>query len=784
MTSCPRCDAHAPAGETLQAAASSPIIALAGNPNAGKSTIFNALTGDRQHVGNWPGKTVAQKAGLTTLNGQTVTVVDLPGAYSLTAYSGEEIVTRDFVIEQHPDAVVAVVDATNLERNLYLVIQLLELGVPLVVAVNMIDVARQRSIAINFDALSAALGGVPVVATAARHGVGLDTLRQAMRRAITAPGEAQPDHNGSGKRACDCAPVLDYGELLEGQITALQAHLANGHAPASPNHTCPARWLAIKLLEEDAGIRSQVAQTDADLLADVQARSEHVTALTGEAPETLLVDRRYAFIADVVAQAISQPAEIGLTASERLDAVLTHRWLGVPIFLLMMWLVFQLVANVSAPLLDWVDATISGPVASWVMALLGTVGLTGTWIESLLVDGIIAGVGGVLAFLPVLFFLYLAIAILEDSGYMARAAFVMDRFMHALGLHGKSFLPMMVGFGCTVPAIYTTRTLENEADRRLTGFLITFMSCGARLPVYVIFGTAFFGAASGNLVFAMYILGVLIAILTGVLLRHTIFRNKTVQPFVLELPPYRALSVKALWSHITGQTADFVRNVWTTIMFASIVIWLLLAVPLRGGVGSFADVEPQDSLFGGVSRLLAPVFAPAGFDNWESTGALVTGLVAKEVVISTLSVAYADTSNAAPPSADEDTATTLGDDLTGIARGLGDALVLTVQEAVNIVPRTLNIVPGMSIPAVEFLPPPDESGDSGLEAALREHFTPLAAVAFNVFVLLYMPCMTSVGAMRHEFGGRWALFQIGYTMIVAWIAAVAVYQGGLLLGFG
>ena len=390
----------------------------------------------------------------------------------------------------------------------------------------------------------------------------------------------------------------------------------------------------------------------------------------------------------------------------------------------------------------------------------------------------IAGVGGVLVFIPVLLALFMAISVLEDTGYMARAAFVMDRFMQKLGLHGKSFLPLLVGFGCTVPAVYATRTLEHGDDRKITAFLTTFMSCGARLPIYVIFGTAFFGSASGSLVFAMYLIGIGVAVLTSLLLTRVVYRHKPVAPFVMELPPYRKPNRRTIFVEMWTQTRDFLRRAATLILAASLIIWLLLALPVRGE-GEFANVAPDDSLFGSVSTAISPVLAPAGFGTWQATGALITGLSAKEVVISTMNQLYLDTSEA-----DGSDSTGFLDDVTGIVGGLGEAVVLTGQEIVNIVPNTLNTLPGVNLPQLNLLGTSEDNAEdtSQLNTALRSAFTPLTAVAFNVFVLLYVPCVAAVSAMRHEYGTRWMLIQAGYTLVVAWLAAVVVYQAGSLLG--
>ncbi len=737
-------------------------IALAGNPNVGKSTIFNALTGSRQHVGNWPGKTVEKKEGRLYLDGVDVIVVDLPGTYSLSAYSIEEIVSREFIIHEHPDAVIAVVDAANLERNLYLVTQLLELNVPVIVALNMSDIARGRGLTIDAARLSAGLNGTPVIETVGSNGIGLDALKQAIQQAAASREQ---------RRA-----VIAYDAVLERELALLQNAIEA--IPALTQRYQP-RWLAIKLLENDEDICSR-AVTDDALLAAARVAAERIESETGDDAETWITDGRYAFISSVVSSAVSRPREALETTSDKIDRILTHRIYGLPIFLLLMWLVFQMTANVSAPLVDWLDAVISGPLTRWTAALFSALGVGGSWLEALLTEAVIAGVGGVLVFVPVLIALYLAIGVLEDSGYMARAAFVMDRVMRLVGLHGKSFLPMLVGFGCTVPAVYATRTLEHDDDRRLTAFLVTFMSCGARLPVYVVIGTAFFGASSGSLVFGLYLLGIVVALATGWALKRTVYRNKPPQPFVMELPPYRAPRLRDVWRQTWSRTSGFVRKAGTLILATSIGIWLLMAVPTSGGA-QFSAVAPEASLFGTLSKLAAPVFAPAGFGTWQASGALVSGLIAKEVVVGTMSQIYTP----GTPDADQSEAPNLLNDLAGIGSSFGEALVLTAQEVVNIVPRTLNIVPGINMAEADFLGAGDQADDTtALEAALTQNFTPLAAVAFMVFVLLYTPCMVTISAMRHEFGRRFVLYQIAYTLTLAWIGAVIVYQGGLLLGFG
>lgn len=753
-------------------------IALAGNPNVGKSTLFNALTGERQHVGNWPGKTVEKMAGIAHIGERTFTVVDLPGTYSLNAYSSEEIIARDFIANEHPSTIVAVADSANLERNLYLAVQVLELGVPVVLALNMADTAQQRGIMIDVAALSARLNGLPVVETVGSREEGLDALKEAISAQSGATPRLLP------------APV-DYGQPLEGEIAALQAQIETD--PILSRQFRP-RWLAIKLLENDEDLRARLLGAGYDALIEaVGAAMARIAAQTGEDAETLITDRRYHMIAGLLGGVVTRPDSGGETRSDRADRIITHPIWGVPIFLLLMWIVFQFTAYVSAPFLDWIDALVGGPLTRWALAVLDAVRLGDTWLAALIVDGAIAGVGGVLVFVPVLFFLYMAVAMLEDSGYMARSAFVMDRVMRSIGLHGKSFLPLIVGFGCTVPAIYATRTLEDEDDRKLTAFITTFMSCGARLPVYVVFGAAFFGAKSGNLIFGLYLLGIAIALLTGFAMKRTVYRHKPPQPFVLELPPYRVPNMHNVLRQVRERTAAFVRNAATIILAASIVIWFLLALPVRGE-GTFNDVPTGDSLFGSVSRALAPVFAPAGFGSWQAAGSLISGLVAKEAVVSTMSQIYVEETEEGAGAEDEEDAPTFVDDLREIARLFGEAAILTVQETANIVPRTANLLPGVNIGLGDWLDRGEDAEEAtALQRALTDSFAraagsvergKLAAVAFNVFVLLYVPCMATVAAMRHEFGGRWMLYQMAYTLLIAWLVATLVYQGGLLLGIG
>ena len=742
-------------------------IALAGNPNVGKSTIFNILTGSRQHVGNWPGKTVEKKEGRFKMGDEEILIVDLPGTYSLTAYSVEEIIARDFIINERPTAVITVIDASNLERNLYLVAQILELGVPVIIDLNMTDVANSRGLKINAQQLSQRLGGIPVVETVGTRSMGLDQLKQAITQVTTNPPDTLPKNRYEGTLGAELA-------ALEAQIQQSET-LTQKYAPF---------WLATKLLEDDPDVTEAVqALGMTDLVAATAAAQQRIEEATGEDAETLIADRRYTFIGTITKEVLQRPSEAVLTTSDKIDAIVTHRIWGIPIFLLMMWIVFQFTANVSAPYLDWIDGFINQTIYGWGVNLMATLGLGETWLASLLTDGVIAGVGGVLVFVPVLLFLYLALAVLEDSGYMARAAFVMDRVMRWMGLHGKSFLPMIVGFGCTVPAVYATRTLENEKDRKITGFLATFMSCGARLPVYVVVGAAFFGDLSGNLIFAMYMLGIAVALMIGFTFKHTVYKGQPPAPFVMELPPYRTPRLVDVLRQMWTRTKGFLIKAGTVILGVSIALWLLMAIPV-GNAGSFNDVAPENSLFGTVSSAISPIFAPAGFGSWEASGSLITGLLAKEVVVGTMNQIFAGLEEEVA----EGPTPTFLENIGSAAISFGEAGVLTIQEIINIVPRTVNLVPGISVPEVNFFGVAEEEEDtSNLQSALVASFSnaagsaaagSIAAVAFCVFVLLYTPCMAATAAMRQEFGNRWMLAQVLFTFALAWVMAVLVFQIG------
>ncbi|HSJ86308.1 MAG TPA: ferrous iron transport protein B [Anaerolineales bacterium] len=551
---------------------------------------------------------------------------------------------------------------------------------------------------------------------------------------------------------------LDYGGKIEREI----AHMISKFEDINFNTgRYSQRWLAIKLLEKDPDIleRVQSMQGGETIATYATERAAHVESMLGEDFDLLTADRRYGYINGIVRQTLHRPLMDRITFTDRVDNIVTHKWLGLPIFFAVMYFVFRLVIDVSSPFLDWTDMVINGPIAHWVSLLLVLLP-TPLWIRSLLIDGIVAGVGGVLVFVPGLLILYFFLALLEDSGYMSRAAFVMDRFMRIVGLHGKSFIPMILGFGCAVPAIYATRTIASRRDRVLTALLVPLMSCSARLPVYVVFGLAFFGAHAGTVIWTMYALGIVVAMLAGMVFTRTILKPDVSSAFVLELPPYRQPALKSVLIHMWENTREFVRKAGTTILSMSIVMWLLLNLP-------WGVTNQRDSYFGKVSAAIAPIFAPVGFGNWETGGALVSGFMAKEIVVSTLSQVYLGNVSKTPPPE-----TTIVEDITSIGKGF-------VQAGVRAGRILLSILPG-----VNLISQSAQSEDTLLSLALRDNFSTLGAISLLIFVLLYVPCVATLGAIKHEFGLSWAVTSAIYQTAVAWIFSFIIYQVGLLLGFG
>ncbi len=595
-------------------------VALAGHPNSGKTTVFNALTGSRQKVGNWPGVTVEKKEGTLILNGKKVTVVDLPGIYSLSATSIDERIARDFLLKERPQLVAVVIDASNLERNLYLPIQLMELGVSKVVLVfNMMDRVKTKGLEIDVEGLSRVLG-IPIVETVANKGVGIDELKRVI--AETLEGEPQKHMR---------SPVLRYKEAIEEGLKELSDKVEDFKEFSS----IPSRWFSIRLLEGDPEYLSLVEKSEHrdELLRDLDLIRKKVEDEIGLEVEVAIIEWRYAFIEGLSKEFVKRKISLedAITLSDKIDRVVTNRFLGLPIFLLVLWLMFKLTFGLGGVLSDALGGLITAFGNKLSHAALV---LTGSrMLSSFVSDGIVGGVGAVVVFLPTIFLLFFCIAVIEETGYMARGAFVMDRIMHALGLHGKSFIPLVLGFGCNVPAIMATRTLENDKDRIVTILVNPLMSCSARLPIYVLFASAFFSRHEGTVIFSVYVVGVFLAIVLARLFKSVFFKGEPA-PLIMELPPYHIPTWKAVFTSAWTRSSMFLRKAGTVIFAAVIVIWILSYFP-KG-----VEYAGPDSYIGKIGLFFAPLLKPAGFGFWQAAVALLFGLLAKEVVVGTLGTLY------------------------------------------------------------------------------------------------------------------------------------------------
>lgn len=568
------------------------------------------------------------------------------------------------------------------------------------------------------------------------------------------------------------AILIRYGADIEEEIARLEAAIRQ--VPALTNVYNP-RWLAIQLLENDPALLEEVQRCTGaeEVLRAWEAARAHLRQHYGDDVDLVVADYRYGFVHSLVRQVLTRTIEQRITSSDRIDRIVMHRVLGIPIFLFFMWVVFKVTTDVTSPYIDWLSNVVHGPLTNWVLFLLQQVGLGDSWVQGLLVDGIIGGVGGVIVFVPVLVALYLMLAFLEDTGYMARGAFVMDNLMHVLGLHGKSFLPMLLGFGCTVPALLATRTLDSPKDRFLTGLLVPFMSCGARLPIYVLFASIFFPEQTGQVIFLLYLTGVFVAVLLGILFKHTVFRHYEESLFVMELPPYRLPTLRSLWFHMWEHISSFLRRIVTVVLVASMVIWFLTALPVRGE-GQFGKTPLHNSAFAFIAEQLAPGLKPLGFGSWENSGALLSGLVAKEVIISTLAqvhqVGIEQGERVAPR--------TFFQDLGAISLGFIEATLNALRSLPLIIGVNLFTEDGEA-PAVQLM------------ERVRQSFAhtsgghgELAAVAFMVFVLLYTSCIVASTTGYQELGVYWLLFSVFGQLSLAWLAAFIIFQGGQLLGLG
>jgi len=713
-------------------------VAVAGNPNSGKSTLINGLAGTRLQVGNWPGVTVEKKEAALEFQGRRVRLVDLPGTYSLSPYSQEEIIARDYLVQERPDVILNVVDATNLERNLYLTVQMLELGLPVVMALNIYDEARNKGWEIN-PALMEETLGIKVIPTVATRKEGLTALMEAVLEVGDNPGAHAPR-------------PLNYGPDLEAAVGEVDREIRR-HSPALVERY-PARWLALKLLEADPLV---VGETGLGIGSFISRATKHLKLAHGDDIESLLGDARYAQASGLTREVLKKKTTTKRELTEKIDRIVLHRFLGIPIFLAAMWLMFKLTFDIGNPFVDWVEGVFSGPLTHWTKALFTLIAAP-AWLGSLATEGVIGGVGTVLTFVPLIFAMMFFITFLEGSGYMARAAFVMDRVMHAMGLHGKSFIPLLLGFGCNVPAIYATRTLENPKDKILTALLIPLMSCGAKLPVYALFTGLFFGAHAVLVIWSMYVLGIVLAMVMGIIFKRTLFRGEN-PLFIMELPPYRLPGLKSLLIHTWEKGKHFLIKAGTYILAVSVLMWFLLNLP-------WGVENKKDSVLGHIGQAVAPIFQPLGFNQWQAASSLLTGFIAKEIVVTTMGQIYGkeEEKQAEPPA--------LGEEVMEIGLSFGKAVVDAGRNVVSTF--------GVATLSIE-----DDEKTSSWRGALQTQFSPLSALAFMAFTLLYMPCVVTAAAFKHEFGTwKWFGVATGYGLILAWLVALVIYQGGRLLGLG
>ncbi|MGG0814487.1 ferrous iron transport protein B [Paenibacillus alvei] len=677
--------------------------ALVGNPNTGKTSLFNALTRSYEYVGNWTGVTVEKKVG--QLHRNSGTLIDLPGIYSLQPMSRDESVAVSYLLHERPDTILNVVDASQLERNLYLTIQLLEYGLPVHIALNMNDVAQGRGIHINTQKLSKALH-VPLLPVNARRKQGIDAILQHIDKIPSQQSSSRAaTHDG------DHSFQLDYGEITELAIQRMSEWL-----PCQEG--VPARWIALQYLEQNNTVREWV---QGRLSQDINEKIKHLC----EATEQQLQEQgialhmaqhiravRTAFIQGVCSEAIDSTKEKAETLTERIDAIVINRWLGIPIFLGIMFLMFKATFEwIGTPTSDALDAFFSGPLTEGAASVLNAMGVS-PFTHALIEEGMIAGVGGVLVFIPQIFILFLFISFIEDSGYMARVTIVMDRLMEAVGLNGKAFIPFVIGFGCNVPGIMAARTIEQPRERLVTTLLVPLMSCSARLSVYALFAGVFFKSHQALVVLSLYVMGIVLSLLLAKLFTKRMMKEEQ-SIFVVELPPYRMPQWQTLFRSTWEKGKGFVRKAGTFILGGSVLIWLMT----YAGPGGFG-VEMDDSFLAMIGGVLAPLFAPLGFATWQAGASLITGFLAKEVVVSTMNIIYH-----AP-----DTAM--------------------------------------------------------LESQIAGAFTPLSAYAFCAFVLLYVPCLATVGIIKKETASwRWTWFSIGYSLIIAYVVALIITGIGKLLGY-
>ena len=719
-------------------------IAIAGNPNCGKTALFNALTGSNQIVGNWPGVTVEKKEGQFKLDNHTIRVVDLPGIYALFANSEDERAALDYLLKGEADLVVNILDATNLERNLFLTSQLMEKGVPMVLAVNMMDIAAQRGVHIDLKKLEEILGvtavGLTAVSPKSCEGF-VNDLHKLLHSSNELP----------------LPKAVKHSEVLEKLIADISGTLE----PVAKELGATPRWTAVQYLEHSARVLEV-----ADRLG-VTIPHDKIEEDLGEEVEFALADSRYSYARNIVTQVIRDNTN-KRTRTDKLDKIFLNRILGIPLFLVAMYLVFWFAVTVGSAFIDFFDILVGGIFVDGLTQLLESIHAPG-FVVALLANGLGAGIQTVSTFIPVIFFMFLCLSFLEDSGYMSRAAFVADRFMRFLGLPGKAFVPMIVGFGCSVPALMGTRTLENKRERFLTLFLVPFMSCGARLPVYALFGAAFFGKSAGNLVFAIYVVGIAIALLYGLLLRKTLFVGKE-STFIMELPPYHLPKFRNLFRHAWLRLREFIFRAGKIVLIMVTVLGFMGSI---GTDGSFGNTDNEKSVLSVVGSTITPVFEPFGVekDNWPASVALFTGLFAKEAIVGTLNSLYSIEDQAGSDEAE-------GEEEEGFS------LKATAKEALVSIPENLAGIFGKLANPLGVETAIEESSDAENEdvasalSGMRAHFRlgKFQVFAYLLFILLYVPCLAALGTAFRELGKFYGTLMTVFQTAIGWSLSVLFFQ--------
>ena len=724
-------------------------VGVVGNPNCGKTTLFNVLTGSRQHVGNWPGVTVEKKTGEYSHANKLIELVDLPGTYSLEAaddqVSLDEKVARDYVASREADLIINIIDASNIERNLYLTSQLIEMRVPMILVLNMMDAVKQRGIKIDCDFLSEQLG-CPVIPIAASTKEGIATLKaQINKAAITKPVPSVS---------------ISYAPALEQAIDAISPDLID----SAKQYQCDLRWLAVRLLEDDT-LAKQFAGTA--LTSTVSKLQRGVELETDDEIDILAADARYGFVNNLIQGAVCRLNEVSRHTTEKIDHIVLNRYLGIPVFLLVMYAMFMFTINIGSAFVDFFDQSVGALLVDGLSLVLAELNFP-QWLIVLITKGAGGGIQVVATFIPIIGFLFMFLSALEDSGYMSRAAFVMDRFMRMIGLPGKSFVPMIVGFGCNVPAIMATRTLENQRDRILTNLMNPFMSCGARLPVYALFAAAFFPVGGQNLVFGLYLLGIAVAVLTGLIMRHTLFKGEST-PFIMELPAYHLPTLRGVFIRTWDRLKSFLLNAGKVIIPMVLVLNFLNAL---GTDGSFGQENSNKSVLSEIGRGLTPVFKPMGIekDNWPATVGIFTGVLAKEAVVGTLDALYSQLGA---------TSEVLSDKAPFNLKEALMAACATVPENLSAIADNILDPLGLNIGTVNDIASAASEQDVKTDtfSAMQHSFDGKAgAFAYLLFILLYAPCVAATAAIYRETNVGWTFFVVFWTTGIAYMTATIFYQ--------